>query len=640
MKVLYQLIMALFFCVVFNQSYSQSIEHEWIYFNEWDSIWAPGIQYAHTIDNSGNIIFSFYYQSFNEMTWFGDTFPGGNPNNCNYPAITSTYSCFIPYVFETIKVSPNGLVLWRKNVGMDKFCTDANNNIYSTRNLSQFTPTIIANDTLLGSSALVKLDSMGNELWGKAFIFTNSIYFPSNFVFYQNYLYVWLMHKEPVSYNGIYISSGIGTDLDGLLMKIDSLGNLAWSRHITGPGNHWLNLIGIDQNGIHFRVSTNSSDIYFEGSLIYSNSGPNNYENIYLNIGFSGNIVNQKAIPDNYFILSEIKPSGNFLAYRIFNTTTFVIGSDTLLNTGSNSAMAVMELDTSFNLVWSKVFSSSGLLQSMPVIFSFEDITAISFYSIENSLIGYNLNSGPAICLLDPLGNVLDFKNIVEGYFVHGSHFHKDDLNNIYTIGYTSQEYVIYEGDTLTMVTNPNITPWYLDWFYLSKTHISIPETGRHDINLLQGWNLISTYMVPYNPAVDVVFAPIDSVIKIVKEENGMVYWPQYNINTIGDMDIEEGYLVKVDSNAVLSVFGYPVQPDTTGIGLNMGWNIMSYLRQSPALIDSMLVPVTSNIVICKNGQGQVFWPQYSVNTIVDMYPGQGYQIKMMQTDTLFYPPN
>ncbi|MCX6256626.1 MAG: hypothetical protein NTW49_01790 [Bacteroidia bacterium] len=53
-----------------------------------------------------------------------------------------------------------------------------------------------------------------------------------------------------------------------------------------------------------------------------------------------------------------------------------------------------------------------------------------------------------------------------------------------------------------------------------------------------------------------------------------------------------------------------------------------------------MLSGISGSIVIVKDGGGNVYWPQYGVNQIINMLPGKGYQINLSQQQILTYPAN
>ena len=160
----------------------------------------------------------------------------------------------------------------------------------------------------------------------------------------------------------------------------------------------------------------------------------------------------------------------------------------------------------------------------------------------------------------------------------------------------------------------------------------------KHTINLPQGWSIISSYITPDNLNMQNVFSSQINNISIVKDENGSVFWPQYNVNLIGNFNNLEGYQIKTTTSINLDMIGIPVNPDTCLIEISTGWNIIPYLNNESDSITTMLQPVSNNIIIVKDGDGAVYWPQFSVNMIQVLNPGEGYQIKSANSDTLIYP--
>jgi len=164
--------------------------------------------------------------------------------------------------------------------------------------------------------------------------------------------------------------------------------------------------------------------------------------------------------------------------------------------------------------------------------------------------------------------------------------------------------------------------------------------TGLQIISLVQGWSIFSTYIDPFCPLFDSVFSSLTSQTIIVKNGEGLVFWPQYNINGIGDMAIGKGYQVKMITSQALNISGEVIIPENTPLEVPSGWSIIGYLRQNPGLITDMIYGISSNIRIMKSGGGDVFWPQFNLNTIISMNPGEGYQLNMISADTLTYPAN
>ena len=160
------------------------------------------------------------------------------------------------------------------------------------------------------------------------------------------------------------------------------------------------------------------------------------------------------------------------------------------------------------------------------------------------------------------------------------------------------------------------------------------------DINLTQGWNMISSNVIPSNPSIVAIFAPIASNVKIVKSGIGQMYIPQFGINTIGNWNINNGYLVNMTAPATLTIMGAKAVPQVTPINLTQGWNLVSYLRDSPMPIENALVSITSNLVIAKNLTGGLYIPSLNLNTIGDMNPGMGYWLYLSAPSVLLYPAN
>jgi hypothetical protein len=169
---------------------------------------------------------------------------------------------------------------------------------------------------------------------------------------------------------------------------------------------------------------------------------------------------------------------------------------------------------------------------------------------------------------------------------------------------------------------------------------LTATSIAQQSITLNTGWQIISGYVSPNNPNLDSIFDQIKSDIIIVKDGSGHVYWPAYNINSIGSWQSSQGYQVKMQSKQVLNVTGNQMIPESTPIAVPKGWSIIGYLRNQPMPIDAALGTISSKLIIVKNGQGQVYWPAYSINSIGNMNPGEGYQIKMSDTATIVYPAN
>ena len=125
----------------------------------------------------------------------------------------------------------------------------------------------------------------------------------------------------------------------------------------------------------------------------------------------------------------------------------------------------------------------------------------------------------------------------------------------------------------------------------------------------------MSTYLVPQNQNIELVFEDIIEDVSIVKDEIGQVLWPSFNMNTIGDMEIGAGYQVKMNEYNILEIEGSLV-PYNTEFQIEQGWNIIGYLHQDAYNIENMMDPIIDELLIIKNENGDVFWPLFDLNSI------------------------
>ena len=185
------------------------------------------------------------------------------------------------------------------------------------------------------------------------------------------------------------------------------------------------------------------------------------------------------------------------------------------------------------------------------------------------------------------------------------------------------------------VINRPMVAP---EGGYRFTINYSFPSS--QNIQLNNGWNLISSYLNP-NQSIEEVFSSIVENITIVKNNDGIAYLPEWNFNGIGMFNSLEGYFVKTTLNTALNIDGTFVIPEDNPIYLSNGWSAISYLRTeevSAELVFSEIVD-DNNLVIVKNHLGQAYLPDWNFNGIGNLIPGQGYQIKVNQSDELIYLP-
>lgn len=169
---------------------------------------------------------------------------------------------------------------------------------------------------------------------------------------------------------------------------------------------------------------------------------------------------------------------------------------------------------------------------------------------------------------------------------------------------------------------------------------LSIEAESIQNIDLPVGWSYFSTNVDLFEANIDSLMSDIIQDVIIVKEAGGNTYWPQWGINLINNIQLGKGYQIKMSNHQIAIAIGYAIQPEFFPILIPSGWSFLGYLRQNEAAIEDLLEPIINSIQIMKNSNGDIYWPQWGVNNIINMYPGKGYQLKTITQVTFTYPSN
>ena len=166
------------------------------------------------------------------------------------------------------------------------------------------------------------------------------------------------------------------------------------------------------------------------------------------------------------------------------------------------------------------------------------------------------------------------------------------------------------------------------------------PIIDSQTLILFQGWNMISTYISPTDLQIENILNPLGSDFLIVKDYIGNVYWPDWGIDDIGTWDIRQGYQIYMIVDRDLTITGIRNEPQNTPILYTPGWKIASYLRTSPLDPATAVNSLGTSLMIMKDYMGNVYWPDWGIDDIILMRPGQGYQMYLSDPATLIYPAN
>ena len=176
--------------------------------------------------------------------------------------------------------------------------------------------------------------------------------------------------------------------------------------------------------------------------------------------------------------------------------------------------------------------------------------------------------------------------------------------------------------------------------FILNTLNVVDQAQTQQTIALQKGWNMISSNVVPKQPALETIFAPIMSQVVLVRDDLGKVYLPTYNINQISAWNASLGYRVYTDNAAAVTLTGAPALPEQMQFSLRKGWNIVSYPRTSAMDPAEALRGLSGDAVVVKDNAGNVYLPEYNFNSMGQMKPGQGYMVYVAEPTNLVYPAN
>ena len=175
---------------------------------------------------------------------------------------------------------------------------------------------------------------------------------------------------------------------------------------------------------------------------------------------------------------------------------------------------------------------------------------------------------------------------------------------------------------------------------FISSVNAVLPSPKEQILNLVKGWSIISTYMIPENTNFADVVSPIVENVIIAKDYTGAAYLPEYNFNGIENIVLGQGYQIKTTEASDLTISGSYAFPEKYPINFTEGWSMIGYLRTEAAPTDKVFAEMVDKLIIAKNSIGLAYLPEWNFNGIGMMNPGEGYQIKTTAGGTLQYYSN
>jgi len=200
-----------------------------------------------------------------------------------------------------------------------------------------------------------------------------------------------------------------------------------------------------------------------------------------------------------------------------------------------------------------------------------------------------------------------------------------------------------------SVVYRKDISSWLTSGRYTASATSVVEITHNTEltqtIQFVQGNNLFSTYVIPTNPDLSIVFKSLcDSklLVKIQDEVGNTLAIVKTGgwVNKIGSIQKTEGYLVSVSSNCTVQITGQMIDLPLD-IPLNAGWNFISF----PSLTEQNAKTVVQSLI----DQNKLIKVQDEVgnsienlkryggwkNSIGNFKPGKAYKVNVSSACTL-----
>jgi hypothetical protein len=154
---------------------------------------------------------------------------------------------------------------------------------------------------------------------------------------------------------------------------------------------------------------------------------------------------------------------------------------------------------------------------------------------------------------------------------------------------------------------------------------VQVLENSIHQNVVPQGWSGISSYVMPNEPAIENVFSDVSDNLVILSDNVGF-YWPAQNINTLSNWSVTTGYKIKMENSAGLYIDGYIRYPSQE-LTIPSGWSYLPVNAICAFDVAGVFAGFPNITMIKDMAQTGIYWPDFNINTLQMLYPGNAYHI-------------
>lgn len=156
-------------------------------------------------------------------------------------------------------------------------------------------------------------------------------------------------------------------------------------------------------------------------------------------------------------------------------------------------------------------------------------------------------------------------------------------------------------------------------------------------VELTQGWSLISSYLTPESLLMNDIFSrPLSNQNMVILLGKSGIFWPEQNINTLGNWNTHEGYKIKMSSGDFINVQGDMVENKT--VNLLQGISFLPVFSKNPVNAASFFNQVANEIQFAFDLSNElIYWPDGELFTLVTLEPGKAYLVKMSNAGSVTF---
>ena len=130
------------------------------------------------------------------------------------------------------------------------------------------------------------------------------------------------------------------------------------------------------------------------------------------------------------------------------------------------------------------------------------------------------------------------------------------------------------------------------------------------------------------------------SGLRIVMDDVGNHYIPEYNINTLDKIQSAKGYMVySTRENEHLYYSGSPLNPEEVKVELNASqMHLIGYPYHEPFSAEKVFETIQESVIIVKSDEGKYWIPELNLSTLDFMCLGEAYQVYLKEDVTFMFP--